>query len=111
MSYTLTMSGVIIGRSELENRDAAGRVASGEFRPGLGYDLVQPIFALYERARGEAEALARYRASRDALKLQLTNALGAPVNVREVHIERSGGSLVLRIETDDPSIWDKSAPS
>src|SRR5688572_8546954 len=41
MSYTLTMAGVIVGRSELEMRDAAARIARGAFRPGLGYELAQ----------------------------------------------------------------------
>jgi hypothetical protein len=110
MSFTLTMSGVIVGRSELENRDASGRVASGVFRPGLGYELVQPVFALYDQAAGDGDALARYRKSRDALKLQLTDSLGAPMSVRDVRIEQTGGSLVLRVETDDPSIWGNSTP-
>ena len=110
MSFTLTMSGVIVGRSELENRDASGRVASGVFRPGLGYELVQPVFELYEQAAGDGDVLVRYRRSREALKLQLTDSSGVPIDVRELHIGRSGGSLVLRVETDDPSIWGNSAP-
>jgi len=110
MSYTLTMSGVIVGRSELENRDANRGVASGVFRPGLGYDLVQPVFALYEQAAGDNDVLARYRKSRDALRLQLTDSSGVPIRVRELHIERSGGSLVLRVESDDPLIRAKSVP-
>ena len=43
MSYTLRMSNVIVGRSELEERDATRHTARGAFRPGLGYDLVQPL--------------------------------------------------------------------
>lgn len=114
MSYTLFMSGVIVGRSELEGRDESRRVARGAFRPGLGYDLVQPIFALCEDAAGDADALARYRKARDALRLQLRNASGVAVAVRDLHIRRDAlatsktTSLVLEIETDDPAIW--SAP-
>jgi hypothetical protein len=104
MSFTLKMSGVIVGRSELENRDPTGSRATGAFRPGLGYDLVQPIFALYEGAGDNAEALARYRKSRDALRLELIDSSGNAVAVRELHIRRhaSSGAPVLEVETDDP---------
>ena len=110
MSYTLTMSGVIVGRSELENRDVSRGAASGVFRPGLGYDLVQPVFALYEQAAGDDEALARYRKSRDALRLELKDSSGLAIDVRELYIEQSGGSLILRVESDDPSLAAKSTP-
>ena len=79
MSFTLTMSGVIVGRSELETRDPARRVASGVFRPGLGYELAQPVFDLYAAAGQDADALARYRTARDALRLQLADS--SPVSV------------------------------
>jgi len=111
MSFTLKMSGVIVGRSELENRDPSRRAASGVFRPGLGYDLAEPIFSLYETAGSDAEALARYRKSRDALRLQLTDSSGRAVDVRELHIRRTASAAApsLEIETDDPAFW--SAPS
>lgn len=109
MSFTLSMSGVIVGRSELEHRDSATRIASGVFRPGLGYELVQPIFALYDPSN--AETLERYRKSREALRLQLTSASGAPIAIRDLHIRRNAdpdaaaNALVIEIETDDPAIW------
>src|SRR4029079_1979221 len=84
----LTMSGVIVGRSELETRDPARRVASGVFRPGLGYELAQPVFDLYASAGHDADALARYRKARDALRLQLADSSGAAVAVRQVDIRR-----------------------
>jgi hypothetical protein len=113
MSFLLRMSGVIVGRSELETRDVERRVVSGVFRPGLGYDLVQPVFALYEDAR-DPDSLARYRKARDALRLQLTAASGTPVQVRDLHIRRAAdspatsSSLVLEIESDDPSFWGEA---
>jgi hypothetical protein len=112
MSFVLKMSGVIVGRSELENRDVTRRLASGVFRPGLGYDLVQPIFELFETAGGSAEAMSRYRKSRDALHLQLTDSSGAALTVRELHIRRSAssGAPVLEVETDDPSFWTSLPP-
>jgi hypothetical protein len=107
MSFTLKMSAVIVGRSELENRDPSRHSASGVFRPGLGYDLVEPIFSLREAAEADAEALARYRKSRDALRLQLTDSSGRAVVVRELHIRRtaSAAAPLLEIETDDPAFW------
>jgi hypothetical protein len=111
MSFTLKMSGVIVGRSELEDRDPSQRAASGAFRPGLGYDLVEPIFSLYETAGASAEALARYRKSRDALRLELIDSSGKPVIIRELHIRHAAGATtpVLEVETDDPAFWN--APS
>ena len=111
MSFTLKMSGVIVGRSELENRDVSRRVATGVFRPGLGYDLVQPIFELLEMAGDSAEAMARYRKSRDALHLQLTDSSGSALAVRELHIRRnaSSGAPILEVETDDPAFWTPSS--
>jgi hypothetical protein len=111
MSYTLTMSGVIVGRSELELRDASRRVASGAFRPGLGYDLAQPVFALHDSASGDPSALDRYRKAREALRLTLTDASGTSVSLRQLHIRRaadaepSDSGLVLEVVTDDPRIW------
>ena len=111
MSYTLTMSGVIVGRSELEMRDAAARVARGAFRPGLGYELAQPVFALYHGSGSDPEGLARYRKARDALRLNLADSAGVSVPVRDLYIrpstdgEASESGLVLEIVTDDSRIW------
>lgn len=113
MSFTLKMSTVIVGRSELEHRDAARRVAHGAFRPGLGFDLVQPIFDLYDGG-SDAAAAARYRKAREALRLQLTDSSGNAVSVREVHIRRDGATgsgtagYVIEVETDDPAVWGAS---
>ena len=110
MSFILKMSGVIVGRSELENRDPTRCLASGVFRPGLGYDLVQPIFELLETAGNSAEAMSRYRKSRDALRLQLMDSSGSALTVREMHIRRNAGSAapMLEVETDDPGFWTQS---
>lgn len=111
MSYTLSMSGVIVGRTELETRDAANRVARGAFRPALGYELAQPVFELFDQAGGDDAALARYRRARDALRLQLVDAAGAPISVRDVNVRRTsaatGGVPTYEIEvaTDAPQFW------
>ena len=115
MSFTVRMPGVIVGRSELETRDASRGVARGAFRPGLGYELTEPVFALYERAGNDAEALARYQKAREALRLELTDSSGAAVSTRSLHIRRAAAAtsgdpaLMLEIETDDPLVWE-SAP-
>ena len=110
MSFTLTMSGVIVGRSELEVRDPDRRIARGAFRPGLGYELAQPVFELYDSVGSDPSAVSRYREARDALKLQLADATGRVVAMREIHIRKGpahGGqkSIVMEVETDDPAIW------
>ena len=116
MSFTLTMSNVIVGRSELEHRDPERRLATGAFRPGLGYELAQPVFALYDAAAGDAAALARYRQARDALRLTLASASGAPVAVRDLRVRPADSDvsgkagLVLEIETDDPAFWASTPP-
>ena len=111
MSFTLTMSGVIVGRSELEVRDEDRRMALGAFRPGLGYELAQPVFALYHSAGGDSDALGRYRKAREALRLTLADAAGTALPVRELHIrprregESSDSGLVLEVVSDDPRLW------
>lgn len=110
MSFTLTMSGVIVGRSELEVRDPDRKVARGAFRPGLGYELAQPVFELYDAAGTDQAAISRYRQARDALKLELADASGRVMTVRDLHIRKgppNGGQpgTVMEVETDDPAIW------
>lgn len=111
------MSSIIVGRSELESRDPARHVASGVFRPGLGYELAQPVFALYESAVGDQGALGRYRRAREALRLELTDSAGARVSFRELHIltrpqEKSDRQeFVIEVESDDSLLWHTGPPS
>jgi len=115
MSFTLSMSGVIVGRSELETRDPIKRVARGVFRPGLGYELAEPIFNLSPGPGGDADTQARYRKAKDALQLQLADSLGKPISVRDLHIRRESSAspakseLIIEIETDDPAVWNGPA--
>ena len=108
MSYTLRTSGVIVGRSELEERDAARRTARGAFRPGLGYDLVQPIFALRAEA-GDPAVRERYRRAREALQLELTDPAGRAIQARELHIgprsADANAGLEIEVITHDPAFW------
>jgi len=91
-----------------------GRADEGHARPVLepvGYELAQPVFALYQGLGSDAEGLARYRKARDALRLNLTDSAGTSVSVRDLHIrpstdgESSESGLVLEIVTDDARIW------
>jgi hypothetical protein len=117
MRHTVKMHGVIIGHSDLEHGDATDRRAWGPFRPGLGYQLVQPIFRLFSEAvpvpGGEPhdrEKLDRYHAARDRLGLVLVNADGRQLDVAAIHIAdytevRSDGTLQLEVLVGDDDFW------
>jgi hypothetical protein len=106
VSFVLKLHGVIVGRSDLEDRDPAARVARGTFRPGAGYELVEPIFAL---ARGDSDVeAARYRKARNALELELFDGQGARIATSSVEIEgagTAGHALRLRAAITDPDFW------
>jgi hypothetical protein len=82
MVYTLRMHGVTVGHSDLEHRDPAANTAAGVFRPGLGYELVEPIFQL-EGERG--------RQAIEKLSLELVDAKGnvVPTSRIEIRIGRT----------------------
>jgi hypothetical protein len=117
MRHTVKMHGVIIGHSELEEQDATERRAWGRFRPGLGYDLVQPIFRLYAEAvpmpGGEPrdrEKLDRYHAARDKLGLVLVDATGRQLDATAIHIadytaEQGRDALELTVLIGDDAFW------
>ncbi len=93
MRYTLKLSDVIIGYSELEDRDPILGMASGVFRPGFGYELVQPVFRLFSESTpmpgGEPldePKLERYHAARDRLGLGLYDDAGERVRTSAIHI-------------------------
>jgi hypothetical protein len=107
---------VIVGHSELENADASIGRAWGAFRPGLGYELVQPVFRLFAQAvpKGESsrdgELLERYYNARDALGLELQDAAGRRIDASAIHIadytvEEGTGALELDVLIKDESYW------
>jgi hypothetical protein len=113
MRHTVKLQGVVIGYSELENVEPELGRAWGVFRPGLGYDLVQPVFELHREAvpmkGGEAFdeiKLARYHAARDRLGLALVDASGRIIKTSAIHIadyppEKGGQELEVLISDAD----------
>jgi hypothetical protein len=111
------LQGVIVGHSELDQRDVAARRAWGRFRPGLGYELVQPVFRLFAEAvpvpGGEPrdeEKLARYHAARDKLGLVLVDAAGRTIGTSAIHIadysETAGeGAIELEVLVSEEEFW------
>jgi len=118
MRHTLKLHGVVVGWSDLEKVEPELGRARGRFRPGLGYDLVQPVFRLYAEAvpradtqsRDEAK-LQRYYKSRDALRLELYDPDGRPVPTSAIHIAdytaHEGGECELDVLIADAAYWDR----
>jgi len=116
--HTVKLRGVIVGHSELEQRDAVERRAWGRFRPGLGYELVQPVFRLFTEAvpmpggepRDEVK-LARYHAARDKLGLELVDASGKRIETAAIHIAdytalKGKDELELEVLVSDEEFWE-----
>jgi hypothetical protein len=85
VSYTLRLRGIIVGRAELTAPDPATGTRSGAFRPGPGFELVEPLFQL---------SGARYDHAMQALKLELLDDKGVVVPTRSIDI-RDGELRVL----------------
>lgn len=112
----MRLHGVAIGYSDLEDVDPALGRARGRFRPGVGYDLVQPVFRLYAEAVpvpgaevADAEKLDRYHRSRDALGLSLEDSSGRAIRTSAIHISdyttRRGGTIELEALISDKDYW------
>ena len=123
MRHTVKLHGVVVGWSDLERVDPDVGRAHGQFRPGVGYDLVQPIFRLFaeavpradEAARDEAK-LERYYKSRDALALELVDAAGQRIPTSAIHIadyraEGSDEDCELDVLITDVSYWSRRTAS
>jgi len=117
MRHVVRLSGVIIGYSDLEDVTPSLGRARGRFRPGVGYELVQPVFRLFAEAVPEpggtvvdAEKLARYHKSRDALPLTLEDATGTVLTGTSIHIvdyaEQQGpAARELEVLIGDEAYW------
>ncbi len=115
MRHTVKLHGVIVGHSDLEKSDASLGRAWGVFRPGLGYELVQPVFQLFREAvpmyGGEPrdeDKLARYLAAREKLGLELVDADGNGIDTSVIHIAdypAEKGGLELDVLIRDDGYW------
>lgn len=116
MRHTLRLNGVIIGHSDLEHVEPDIGRARGRFRPGLGYDLVQPVFRLFAESVApdgttlDASKLERYHRSRDALPLELQDGQGRPIPTNAIHIadytaERGEDAIELDVLVSDEAYW------
>lgn len=84
MSYTVRLRGIIVGRADLAAPDPDTGARSGAFKPGPGYDLVEPIFLLTGT---------RFDHAMRALRLELLDERGDVVPTRSIAI-RDGELLV-----------------
>ena len=120
--FTVKLHGIAVGYSELEEADPALGRARGRFRPGVGYDLVQPVFLLYSEAVpspgaavADEDKLQRYHKSRDALGLSLEDDTGRSIRTTAIHIadysERRGGSIDIEVLISDPLYWKQRTQS
>jgi hypothetical protein len=122
MRHTVKLHGVVVGWSDLERIEPDLGRARGRFRPGVGYDLVRPIFHLFAEAvprtentaRDEAK-LARYYQSRDALALELVDPAGQRIRTSAIHIAdysgESSGDCELDVLIADPLYWTRRTAS
>lgn len=120
MRHTVRLHGVIVGHSELEHVDPDVRRAWGVFRPGLGYELVQPVFQLFAQAvprdgaRKHQDLLDRYHQSRDALRLELQDEHGKTIRTSAIHIadyssEPDAPAPELDVLISDERYWVRRA--
>ena len=118
MKHTVKLQGVIVGHSELEHSERITGRAWGPFRPGLGYDLVQPVFRLFAQAMQseggtpDDAMLARYYKARDALGLSLTDAAGVVIPTTTIHIadytvEEGSAAIELDVLIPDDAYWSR----
>jgi hypothetical protein len=116
VKHTLKLHGIIVGHSELEHCERGVGRAWGAFRPGLGYDLVQPVFRLFAQAvaadgsHQDAVKLERYYKARDALNLELTDETGAKIPASTIHIadysvEDGPSAIRLDVLIADEAYW------
>ena len=120
--HTVKLHGIAVGYSDLEHLEPSLGRARGAFRPGVGYDLVQPVFKLYSEAVPtpgakpvDQEKLDRYHKSRDALGLSLEDHAGHTIRTTAIHIsdysDRRGGGIELEVLISDPMYWKHRAAS
>lgn len=120
MRFTVQCAGMVLGHSELLDRDEGMAVAGGAFLPAPDYARVQAVFRLFAEANAETaaqptdeEKLARYYAARDALGLQLVDASGRRIATRTIHIadysaDAGPGAIEIEVVVEDPAFFQES---
>lgn len=114
--HTVKLKSIAVGYSDLEEIDPSLGRARGKFRPGVGYDLVQPVFQLFAEAIptpggkvADAQKLHRYYRSRDALGLSLEDDEGRAIRTSSIHISdysaRPDGRIELEVLISDTEYW------
>jgi len=114
--HTVRLKDIVVGWSDLEIAEPALGRAHGRFRPGLGYELVQPVFLLYSEAvplpggdAADQDKLDRYHRSRDALGLSLIDDAGFVIRTSAIHIidypKRTDTALELEVLISDREYW------
>ena len=120
MRHTLKLHDITVGWSDLEEGEPALGRARGRFRPGLGYELVQPVFRLFAEAvpseggPRDGEKLERYYRARDALQLELYDARGRRVPTSAIHIadytpDAGNEACELDVLITDEAYWRRRA--
>jgi hypothetical protein len=108
MEHILKLNEIIVGRAKLAPAPHDLREARGPFRPGVGYELVEPVFSLYVQARqrraagqDDSDLLERFRRAKTALPLRLVDRGGRERPMTDVVIipieAPSGGALEMRV--------------
>lgn len=116
----MKLQSIVVGWSDLERADPLAGTARGLFRPGVGYDLVQPVFNLYAEAVPapgaevrDQDKLDRYLKSRDALGLSLEDDSGRVVRTSAIHIAdysaKRGGGIEVEVLISDREYWSRRA--
>jgi hypothetical protein len=111
VSYTLKLKDIVIGWCDFATRDEATRIARGPFRPGLGFEIVEPIFLLRPtdpNAPDSLEREMRYRRARNTLALSLHAPDGAEVDTARIDVLRDEASeteLALEVSVVDRAFW------
>jgi hypothetical protein len=114
--HTVRLKDIVVGWSDLEDAEPNLGRARGRFRPGLGYDLVQPVFQLYTKAVPTPGAepedpglLDRYYKARDLLGLSLVDGEGKAIRTSAIHIadysEANDGSIDIEVLISDREYW------
>lgn len=122
MRFTVYFGADAIGVSDLEDSDSGMGVATGRFVPAAAYARVRAIFrghaeahAACERTPDETRLLRMY-AERDALGLELRDAVGTLVATEWVHVydyaEEAGEEegYLLEVKLRDLADWRARHP-